>query len=294
MDSSIAKNTWATPYKITFEDHAIRVLEFRAVTNPLQQSVLIVNPQAGHGRIDDYKRGQSLTECTLNNTAGAVHVLDWKGATPFRAMENEVSLQNQLCDAIKATGSSNVHVVGLCQGGWVAALTATNHPDLIQQLTLAGTPIDTSFESLLTTAQKLPLAMYQGMVMMGGGVMRGEWMLKGWKWPNKEMHREAEKDPKNDHFYSWYNSTQDLAGAWYLWAMWNIFIKNNLPKMLDIKCPVNVVVGDKDDITPPAQTLAVQKNCSHEIKVYNTPGGHLGVFTGSRSINETWPELYGK
>lgn len=288
----MTKSNFETPYTVKYQDHAIRVLEIVPVTDPSQQSIIIVNPQAGHGRIDDFDKDQSLTACAMENTTGGVHVLDWKGATPLRAFENEVSLQQQLLTAIKATGSDNVHVVGLCQGGWVAALTATNHPGSIQKLTLVGTPIDTSFESLLTPAQKIPLSVYQGMVMMGGGVMKGEWMLKGWKEPNKAAHAAAELLPENDRFYQWYNKTQDLAGGWYLWAMRNIFINNKLPKMLDIKCPVNVVVGEKDEITPAQQTIAVQNNCSEDINIFRSSGGHLGLFMGRTSIREVWPKLF--
>jgi poly(3-hydroxyalkanoate) synthetase len=130
------------------------------------------------------------------------------------------------------------------------------------------------------------------MVFWSGGVMKGSTMLKGWKEPNKAKHEEAEKLPENQHFYSWYNEPQDLSGAWYLWAIEHIFKGNKLPKMLDIKCPVNVVVGLKDPITPPAQAIAVQKNCSEKITVYTTKGGHIGLFISRRAIEDHWSKLF--
>jgi len=286
-------NKWATPHKVIFEDFAIRVLEFRE--SNLDQTILFVPPQAGHdseGTVEGIKKDRSLIQCALDNTTGGVYSIDWKGATYARMFENEKSLQDQVERAINATRSDNVHLVSICQGGWVSALLATNKPELVQKLTLVAAPIDTSFESLLKPAQETHIYWYHTAVMWGGGLMRGDWMLKGWKGPNKKLHEEAEKDPKNDDFYRWYNKTQDLAGGWYLWAIDNIFINNRLPDMLDIKCPVNVVVGLTDDITPPAQTLAVQKNCSHKIKVYEVNGGHFGAFGSEHAIHTVYPKLF--
>lgn len=283
--------SWITPYTVAYEDHAIRLLKFRD-TNKKQTS-LFVPPQAGHKSwIADYDDSKSLVQCAMNNTEGGVYAIDWKSATRERSHESEIDLQNQLCEAIRQTKSKNTHVIGLCQGGWVAALTATRNPEPIQLLTLAGTPIDTSYDSILKQAQQTPFLFYKHMVILGGGVVKGDLMLAGWKLPNFFEHMKKERDPANKRFYEWYNETQDLAGIWYLWAIKNIFIENNLPEMLDIQCPVNVVVGKKDDITPPAQTLAVQKNCKHKIKVYESTGGHIGVFTGTDALANAWPALF--
>lgn len=280
----------STKYKVVLDHLAFRVLEFRE--SNLDQTVLIANPQAGHGRLDDHDEGQSLAECALNSQEGGVYAIDWKSATHSRMFENEQDLQDQVQLAIAATRSDDIHLVGLCQGGWLSALVATNRPETVQKLTLAGAPIDTSFEGLLSPAGKVPLWQYRTMVMMSGGIVHGDWMLKCWKSPNAAHHAKEEKNPDNVHFYKWYNKTQNLAGAWYIWAIDNIFINNRLPEMLDIKCPVNVVTGNRDDITPPAQTLAIQKNCEQEISTYEVEAGHIGVFMSHKAM-DVWPKVFG-
>jgi poly(3-hydroxyalkanoate) synthetase len=286
--------TWATNYKVAYEDHAIRVLEFRASND--NKTTLFVPPQAGHESwIADFKQGQSLVECALINSKGGVYSIDWKGSTVFRALENVTTLQDQLITAIDVTNSDRIHVVGLCQGGWVTALASTNRPDKFNEITLAGTPIDTSFECIISPAGKVPLFIYQSVVMMCGGIMSGKLMLDAWKKPNAETHRKAELLPENDHFYSWYNKTQNLSGAWYLWAIDNIFINNRLPSMLNISCKVNTVAGLKDDITPPDQTRAVQTNCDQLTTDYEINKGHLGVFMSREAVKPggVWAVIFG-
>jgi len=185
-----------------------------------------------------------------------------------------------------------LHVVGLCQAGWVSALAATHNELSFGTLTLAGTPIDTSFESIITPAQKVPFFFYQAAVIKGGGLMRGAQMLEWWRSGKESEHASMEKLPESKRFYEWYNAPQDLAAKWYLWAVRTIFINNDLLEMLSLRMPVNCVVAEEDDITPPDQTLAVQHRCSHMCKVYRAKGGHIGLFMSKAAIKETWPRVF--
>ena len=288
-----AEDLWFNKSVIIYQDKALIVRMFR---EPLEgfHNTLVVPPQAGHESwIASFDKDQSLIGCCKKYTKGGVFAIDYIGADLSRTLENEKDLQSQILTAIGSTGSkAAVHVVGLCQGGWASAMTATSAPESIDLLTIAGTPIDTSFESILTPAQKMPISVYDLMIASGGGLVHGDWMLENWMKPDLKAHKAADKLPENARFYKWYYNTQNLASGWYRWAIENIFIGNKLPEILDIKCKVMVVVGDKDPITPPEQTIAIENNCDGPVSVHRTPGGHLGVFMGTRAINEVWPKVF--
>ena len=230
-----------------------------------------------------------------------MYAIEWKSCTFERRGECITSLLDQLHSAVKATGGK-VKLVGLCQGGWLAAIYATLYP--VEALVLAGTPIDTAKgDSSLHKVSKLPFYLYQMAVFWGGGLMRGKTMLRSWKSnaPVKHYltrHIFPSKDTKK--FYKWYNHTQDLAGGWYLWAIENLFQKNKLGRnvlsisgrTIDLRVlkNVHIVVGSNDDITPPEQSLALLDYI--DASVYTIRGGHIGVFMGKKGIQNVWNDLY--
>jgi poly(3-hydroxybutyrate) depolymerase len=62
----------------------------------------------------------------------------------------------------------------------------------------------------------------------------------------------------------------------------------------DITAPTCLLVGDRDDITPPAQVLAAERKLGtpeRDIKRVTAKGGHIGLFMGSGPIREQWPGI---
>ena len=158
----------------------------------------------------------------------------------------DFDIDNYLADmtvAIDDLGGC-VNLVGLCQGGWLSAMIAARFPNKVNSLVLAGAPIDTDAGdgSIKRMVKELPMSFYEGLVELGGGVMRGKYMLQGWK----NMHPaqryiqddvdlyEHIDDPvylaKEETFASWYENPVDLPGRWYLQAIEQLFKENRLAK----------------------------------------------------------------
>jgi poly(3-hydroxybutyrate) depolymerase len=302
---------WTTPHWVAYEDGAIRVLQFGAADirrDRRATPLLIVPPQAGHhSAIADYGPGQSLVECALQASDAAVYAIEWKSCSWDRRHEGISDLLAQLARAVEVVGG-RCHLVGLCQGGWLAAIHAALHPASAASLTIAGAPIDTQAgESVLHRITRLPYMMFQSLVLWGGGLMRGQLMLTGWKAGNPYQHyveRYRRDDPATERFYRWYDYTQDLAGGWYLWAIERLFQRNELGRneleiagrhvdlaALEQLPAVHVVVGSRDDITPPEQSLALLRHA--RASVHRVDAGHIGVFMGSAGIRNTWAPLFG-
>lgn len=276
--------------KIIYDSPTIQVIEHRAGTD----GVLIGPPDAGHGDgILDYGPGQSIINEALENTAGGVHHIKWKSAT--QETKNN-SIRDKVVDtkiAMHVSGSH--HLIGLCQAGWLFAKVATDFPEQVSSLTVAGAPIDTSLgESVLSKAQEMPIEYYRWLVACNGGLMPGWLMNLCWKSANPKMHyfdRYISPSEKTDRFYAWYDDVQNLAGGWYLEIMEELFINNTFKDTLNIKCPVHIAVGLKDDITPPVQTYAIDEYCHTSVNYYDCDAGHLGVFTARKSM-PMWADIF--
>jgi poly(3-hydroxybutyrate) depolymerase len=209
-----------------------------------------------------------------------------------------------------------VNLIGLCQGGWMSAMYAARFPGKVASLVLAGAPIDTDAGNgpVKRMAHTYPITFYQELVELGGGLMRGATMLGGWKNMHPEQNYiqkhidlyEHIDDPaylkKEGTFESWYENPIDLPGRWYLQAIVQLFKENRLSKgsfvglgrrldLKDITCPVYLLAGASDDITTSEQVFNAEKYLGtprDQIEKKLVRGGHIGLFMGSRTLQQTW------
>src|SRR5271165_4757473 len=177
----------ATPNTVRLD---LRTMVLRDYGKPGGLPTLVDAPHAGHtAMIADYHKGQSLVETLLANGIDHVTLTDWKSATEDM---KDLEIDNYLAEVIIAIDDlgGRVNLVGLCQGGWMAAMVAARFPDKVNSLVLAGAPIDTDAGngSNKRMVHESPVSFYEELVTLGGGLMRGKFMLQGWKNMHPEEH----------------------------------------------------------------------------------------------------------
>ena len=105
---------------------------------------------------------------------------------------------------------------------------------------------------------------------------------------------------KEETFESWYENPIDLPGRWYMQAITQLFKENRLAKgifvalgrrlnLKDITCPTYLLAGETDDITTREQVFDAEKflgTAKNKIEKKLVPGGHIGLFMGSRTLQE--------
>lgn len=210
-------------------------------------------------------------------------------------------------------------LVGLCQGGWMSALFAARFPEKVSALVLAGSPIDTHAGNgpLKRLVETLPASFYDGLVAASGGLMSGKTMLAGWKnmHPDEQflgkyvdLYKHATDDAylkRTERFESWYENPLDLPGRYYLQAIELLFRENQLARgdfvalgrrvsLKDVRCPAYLLAGAADDITTPEQVFAARDLLGTPpgaVEQQLVPGGHIGLFMGSRTLKEAWPKV---
>jgi len=297
----------------------LRTMRLRDYGTPGGLPTLVDAPHAGHTAvIADYHKGQSLVATLLANGIRHVALTDWKSASDDM---KDLEIDNYLAEVVVAIDDlgGRVNLVGLCQGGWVAAMVAARFPAKVNSLVLAGSPIDTDAGNgpIKRMAHQHPIAFYEELVALGGGLMKGAFMLQGWKNMHPAQHYvrdhvdlyEHVDDPvyiaKEETFASWYENPIDLPGRWYLQVIRQLFQENRLAKgkfvglgrrldLRDIRCPSYLLAGADDDITTPEQVLGAARylgTAKDRIVRETVPGGHIGLFMGARTLKQHWPQI---
>lgn len=305
---------WTTPNHILIELHTMKLRDFsRGEGCP----VLVLPPYAGHTSvIADFHADQSLVATLLNHGCSRVACADWRSATPAMRdydIDNYLSEINVCVDEL----GGEVSLVGLCQGGWCAAMYAARFPQKVRRLVLAGSPIDTDAGdgAIRAMVHTLPMRFYESLVRSSDGLLMGSYMLEGFK----NMHPASQyvekfvdlyehvEDPsyveRFNAFERWYEYTLNLPGAWYLQVVRQLFKENRLAngnfvglgKTLNLKaieCPLYLLAGEGDDITPAAQVFAAEHLVgSAEVRKSLAKGGHIGLFMGHDVLHHDWPAI---
>lgn len=316
------KPEWASPHEIVLETPIARLRDFSGGRRDAIVPTLVLPPQAGHDScIVDYSTEQSQMKVILAAGLTRAYSLDWIGATHETKHTGVGDYLRVIDQAIEHIGGP-VNLVGDCQGGWLAAIYAALHPRRINTLTIAGAPIDFHAgnpvigDYVQLAGMSGDLSFYERLVARGEGVLKGEYMLGafiGIK-PESEVEKQLQlllQLNRPEHveryraFEDWFKYTQDIAGDFYLWIVQHLFRDNELidgrleveGRRVDlgrIRCPLNLLAGGVDHITPPGQVFAMADAVgtpASKVVMRSTSGGHLGLFMGREALRDHWPPI---
>ena len=315
---------FATPNTVALDLKTMRLRDYS--TGGSSVPIIVHAPFAGHDSvIADFHERQSLMGCLQQHAAGRLFLTDWKSGYPkirdFGIDEYLAELVVAIDHATGGAGDGRVHLVGLCQGGWAVAMLAARFPHKVASLVLAGAPLDLSVGDgpIKRAVQTLPQAFYEQLVAWGGGYLRGATMLQGFKnmhpfeqYVKKYIHlyehvNEPDFRERVERFAGWFEHPIDLPGRWYLQVVRELFHDNRFfdgcfgglgqtLSVADIRCPVYLLAGEDDDITPPVQVHNARGRLSTppgSIEGKTVPGGHVGLFMSHRTVGDTWPGIAG-
>jgi len=312
---------WASRHRIVRRSALTRLRDFTPARPADVVPTLVLPPQAGHDScIVDYSTGQSQMQTILAAGLERLYALDWIGVTQETKDATITDYLAEFDAAVQQAGDGGpVNLVGDCQGGWLAAIYAALHPERVNTLTIAGAPIDFHAGGAVIheSVQSLSddnLSFFRALVAQGNGVLKGEFLVGGFIVikPENEVGkqlqllanvRDARHVERYRAFEDWFKHTQDIAGPFYLWLVEHLFRDNELiggtlrigDEAVDlsrIECPVNLLAGATDHITPPEQVFALAgavATPAKRITQRTTTGGHLGLFMGTEALRDHWP-----
>jgi poly(3-hydroxyalkanoate) synthetase len=314
-----SRPAWSLPNEVVLDAGVARLRDFSQGAGEGVVPTLVLPPQAGHDScIVDYSPAQSQIGEIRGAGLERVFALDWAGAT---AATKHATIEDYVAAIDRAVehAGGRVNLVGDCQGGWLATLWAALRPDAVNTLTIAGAPIDfragdgAIAKWVDACAPRGSMAFYEALVASGGGVLRGDHMLRGFILigPQNEVGRhlgllaridDEEAVERYREFEDWFKHTQDIPGAFYLWIVEKLFRDNLLlsgglrvgGRRVDLRaidCPLFLLAGTRDHITPPEQVWALDGATStpaDQVTRRLCGAGHLGLFMGREALREHW------
>lgn len=313
--------TWSSPHTVAWATPIARLRDFTDGATEDVVPTLMLPPQAGHDScIVDFSPRQSQVKVARAAGLTRLFALDWVGATAATRNATITDYIDVIDRAIDTLGG-RANLVGDCQGGWLATVYAALRPERVHTLSIAGAPIDfhagePAIGRWVSTLGVADLSFYRSLVARAGGVMPGKHMLNGFIMlkPEAEVakqlqllsHLDEEHVARYQVFEDWFKHTQDIPGAFYLWIIEHLFRDNKLIKgslvvggervdLSRIRCPLNLLGGATDHITPPVQVFAAATYVgtpAEDITEATTSGGHLGLFMGNEALREYWPRIF--
>lgn len=290
---------WHSPNEVVLRHPRFLLRRFEG---PTGAPMLVVPPEINGSNLADYGPRQSLVESLQQGGFGPVHVLEWRTATEA-TRSDDIDASIDAIEACLAHVGAPAHLLGICQGGWEAAVVAARRPELVASLTLAAAPIDfrAGDGPLTRLVDATPPAAYASLVALGGGVMRGEYLRQGFTnlrfWERRVVDRVALWSRLDDEAWMerrhrmgrWYHARKDLPGPAYLRVVQELFRENRLIEgrfaihgepvdLRRIRCPLALVAGARDHITLPEQLFAAEEATSAaRCRRWTVDAGHVGV-----------------
>lgn len=319
---------WMTPNSVILENDVLRLREFTSADSiekepnskarsQADHPVLVVPPEVNQSVVIDFGPDQSLVAALIDAGFRRVHAIEWRHPTPATASRGVDSSIAAILDSIECIGG-NVHLIGICQGGWETAIATALSPSEVATLTLVAAPVDfDAGEGMVKQlARTTPMSVYRSLVAAGDGVMRGDLISGGFDNLMIFERTWLKHLALWNHLYDrawlerylqlndWYRSPKDLPGPLYLRVVRELFKENRLVRgsflclgrLVDlsrIECPLCLIAGHRDHITPPRQVWATRRAVSSsEVLEVETKGGHIGSFMGRTELKESWPTVF--
>lgn len=306
---------WHTPNRVVYVGQKVKLRKF---TNGRPGTPkLIVPPETGDdSTIVDYGKAQSLVEACIEHTDGDIYVIEKLPAGPEHA---DYGLDEMVIDTVNCIHhcGTPVHLIGMCQGGWQAAIVAARFPHLVEKLVLGVAPIDyrKGNGALTQIVDGLMPEFFEAMSTLDNGNMPGTMMRLGFmmldpygRFVSDFLQLYINVDnPKfisrYHRFRQWFYNIQPIPGKYYREIIKELFTLNKLIKgelvilgekvdLSNIECPVYWIAAKDDKITLIQHLGALCKHISSRVvKGYICPGGHVGAFMGTKPIKYWWPQI---
>ncbi|MFT8718701.1 alpha/beta fold hydrolase [Acetobacter sp.] len=311
-----------TPKEEVWHRDKVRLFRFRP-TKPsiFHIPVLISYGLIGRWTMVDLQQDRSLVSKLLD--AGiTVYVADW--GNPSRA-DRFLTLDDYICgyldDCINEVCHrekvDSVNLFGVCEGGVFGLAYASLKPSKINTLILAITPIDfhadqknsSGSEGLLNVwIRSIPSADVDRIIDSQGN-LRGAFMgtiftmltpVRSMLKYNSDLVNIVSNEEKTLNWLcmeKWIADRPDHPGEAGKQWLKDLYQENRLIKneweldgqkvnLMNITAPILNIYASADHIIPPSTTCVLKgKTGSTDYKELNLPGGHVGIFVGSRAQN---------
>lgn len=318
-----------TPSEVVYTEDKMRLIHYLpTVEKPHAVPVLIVYALVNRYYILDLQPDKSVVKKLLEEGFD-VYVIDWgypSGSDRYLTLDDYVNgYMNNSVDWIREkSGSDNITLLGVCQGGTFSVMYSALHPEKIKNLVTLVAPVDFDTDKGLLNLWAKSLDVdkivdYYGIVpgdfLNSGFLLLDPFRLMIDKYVG--MFDRIECNPedatcsiRNEDFIKnflrmekWIFDSPDQAGETFRQFMKDCYQKNLLIKnemelngkkinLKNITMPLLNVMAEFDHLVPNDASKPLSDAVSSTDKeTLVFPTGHIGIFVGSKSQKEVCPRI---
>lgn len=306
-----------TPKELVWQNDLVKLYHYKRET-PAKCKIPVLVSFAIMNRHDvlDLQPDRSLMKKLLDEGLD-IYIMDWgypKQQHKFLTMEDYIlGFMNDAVDFVrKSTNSPKIHKMGICQGGTFSAIYASLFPEKIKSLTVYVAPFDFSgnecmlykwtkdldVDAMVDTLGIIPADMLNA----GFGSLKPTADI-GKYFGMMDLMVDESKMSNFLRMEKWKNDCPDLAGEMFRKYIKDLWRDNKLIKgefelgghkvnLKNLNMPFLNIYATEDNIIPNSSTTPIMKVIgSKDKEEYAFPGGHIGVFVGSKSQKELGPKV---
>jgi polyhydroxyalkanoate synthase len=308
-----------TPHDVVFQQGPFKLLRYRRPTPAkYAEPVLFCYALINRAYILDLQGDKSIVRRYLEQGFD-VYLIDWDiptDADHARTLEDYVCvcLRQAIEFVLERHTRTDLHLLGYCMGGTMAALFAALQPDALRSLTLLAAPIDfTGNQSLLNlwtdpqlfdvdafidTYRNCPAWFLQSCFLN----MRP---VQNYLERSLALFEQMDDSQALTHYFAmerWINDNVPVAGETFRQFVKCLYQRNELvrgefhlgPHRIDlgrIGCPLLLLTARNDHLVPPTSTEGIRAHVgSRDIELLTIDAGHVGLVVGGKAQKTVWPQ----
>jgi polyhydroxyalkanoate synthase len=322
IDAALRTRVGTTPHDVVFSRGTLRLLRYRretpaAYAEPMLFCYALVN----RPYILDLQPDKSVVRQYLQRGFD-VYLIDWGSpslADRYLKIEDYVSrfLEDVVRFILREHRREQLHLLGYCMGGTLAALFTALTPRRIRTLTLLAAPIDFSGrESLLQVWTDRNYFDVDAFVDAYGNCPATflQFMFLNMKPIQNFIEKylafyEHMDDPRFLANYfameRWANDNIPIAGETFREYVKKFYQENELVRgtfslggqhvdLQRISCPLLLLTATHDHLVPPASTLGIRAHvASRDVQEMSIDAGHVGLVVSGKAHKSFWPQATG-
>ena len=306
------------PREVVWEDGKVKLFHFTRDEKPKAKTPVIISyALVNRWAMMDLQPDRSFIRKLISEGID-VYVIDWGYPTRtdrYKSMEDYILGDlNHCVDYVRnAHGIEKVNLLGVCQGGTFSLIYSALNPDKIKNLITLVTPVEFADNDGLLFKWSREMDV-DNMVESFGGLIPGDFLNFGFdllKPMNKMRKYYGFNDVAKDkaslmnflRMEKWVSDSPAQAGETYRKFIKDLYQQNKLAEgtfelggqIVDLKkisMPVLTIYAKDDHIVPPDSTRPINDLIgSKDKELMEFPGGHIGVFVGSRSQKMLTPAV---
>jgi len=306
-----------TPHSVVWAENKWRLLRFAPATPRFATPVLLVPSLINRWYVLDLGPGRSLIEWLVAQ-GHEVFCIDWgtPGAEDRYLTWDDIAgryLGRAVRVASRYARSGEVHLLGYCLGGTLAATYVAAFPDRVASFLALAAPIDFDHAGIMATWTRTPTFDVHALFDAFGNV---PWQLMQASFKLLRPALDASKAVAlldrawDDEFLEsflaterWGTDNVSFPGACYVRYIEELYRGNRLihggftlcgrpAELGSIRCPVLALAFSDDHIVPLASASPlVDRVASRDKQLVVQRGGHVGAVISRKAADRLWPVM---